>query len=207
MDFKKTTIRLVFLNICFFSCNQREQNASGAKLKLPVLDNREVGYKIDSLRIGEFNVCDSVNATKFLKYPLKIDTLNYEEDEWYGYYYSLDDIKKKWVLLESRGVGSMKVSKISTNSEVFKTAERISIGTSLDELLKTKIIYDVILEDGEVLLYLRESKSYVIFENLLKVNFEKFENEHYKNVDERNFLPMFNKEAIIKEIFILSYCP
>jgi hypothetical protein len=164
---------------------------------------------IDSNGIGDFNVCDRIERDKLNKqYSISIDTISYEENSWLGYYVFEDSLKKRWVLIESLEIDSDKIGKLSTNSPSFLTKEGFKVGDKVSDILKRKENFEIRIEEGDVYLYLFSSTSLLFFNNLLKVPFETFEAAYFtpgKN-EKGDLIKMLNKDAVISEILIISYC-
>jgi len=202
----KLTISLILLHT---ACSERGVNQVACDNKYSSEINSKASNIIDSNGIANFSVCDKIEKNNLLqKYLIDIDTISYEEDSWLAYYLFEDSLKKRWVLIESTEVDSDQIGKLSTNSSSYITKEGIKVGDKLLDLTQGKKKFEIRIEEGEVYLYLFNSSSSLYFNNLLNVTFETFEAAYYdpeKN-NKRKLLEMLNKNGIISEISIISYC-
>jgi hypothetical protein len=210
MDFKFC----IFYFVIFFGCSERSNNQEkivtdlGHDVHSINSEKRFVSRDsllIDSLGIGNYGVCDQITDSKYRGVSFKIDTMTFEDGVWLGYYFLLDSLGKRWILLETRDVESFKLSKLTTNSVKYYTNEGLSVGMPLQSIVEKKLDYEIRLEESEVFIFMKKSNAYLSFGKILKVDFDVFE-ANYHSVEKKDLLKMLNQMSKVEKITILSYC-
>ncbi|RAI97665.1 hypothetical protein LX64_04968 [Chitinophaga skermanii] len=167
--------------------------------------NTNNSLQINKDHLGPTYVCGKLNLDTLKSTIYDIDSITYDNGDWFSYKFYENEDRQFWVCFETAGENN-NIIRLTTNNPKYATTEGVHVGDKLSDIVK-KYPYQVHYEAGVAFLTLEQSEVTVQFNNMLKGSTEELEDVLYDGETSTTvLLKLLNENAVVAILGISNYC-